>query len=118
MRTARNWAIIALVALAIVALPGGGPTLNVVMTLLSIAFFAAIALFGYRLYHEHRFTLDALTDRQRFVLYASLGVAMLNFTATSRLFNQGGVGVLIWLSLLGLCSYGVMWVYVSYRRYE
>jgi hypothetical protein len=117
MRVARNWAIVALIALAIVALPAGGPTLNVVMSLLSIAFFAAIALFVYRLYHEHRFTLDSLTDKQRFVLYASVGVALLNLTATSRLFNAGGAGVLVWLVVLGLCSYGVMWVYVSYRRY-
>ena len=117
MRMAIYWAIIALVALAIVALPGGGPTLNIVLSLLSIAFFAAIALFGYRLWHDHQFTLDSLADRQRFVLYASIGVALLNFTATSRLFDQGGIGVLIWLALLGLCSYGVMWVYVSYRRY-
>ena len=117
MRTVRNWAIVALIALAIVALPGGGSTLNVVLTVLSIAFFAAIALFVYRLYHEHQFTLDSLTDRQRFVLYASIGVALLNFTATSRLFNAGGAGVLVWLVILGLCSYGVMWVYVSYRSY-
>jgi hypothetical protein len=117
MRMARNWAIVALIALAIVALPGGGPTLNVVMTLLSIAFFGGIALFVYRLYHEHRFTLDSLTDRQRFVLYASIGVALLNLTATSRLFNAGGAGLLVWLVILGLCSYGVMWVWVSYRRY-
>ena len=40
-----------------------------------------------------------------------------NFTATSRLFNAGGAGVLVWLVILGLCSYGVMWVWVSYRRY-
>ena len=118
MRQVRNFGIVALIALAIVALPGGGPTLNVVMTLLSIAFFAGIALFGVRLYNEQRFTIDSMSDRQRFVLYASLGVAMLNFTATSRLFNAGGVGVLVWLAILGLCSYGVMWVYVSYRRYE
>jgi hypothetical protein len=84
----------------------------------SIAFFTGIALFGYRLYRENRFTLDSLSDRQRFVLYASLGVAMLNFTATTRLFNAGGVGILVWLVLLGLCSYGVMWVYVSYRSYS
>jgi hypothetical protein len=118
MRMAIYWGIIALIALAVVALPGGGPTLNVAMTLLSIAFFAGIALFAYRLYHEQRFTLDALTDRQRFVLYASIGVAILNFTATSRLFNAGGAGVLIWLVVLGLCSYGVMWVYMSYRSYS
>jgi TRAP-type C4-dicarboxylate transport system permease small subunit len=118
MRMARNWAILAVIALAIVALPGGGPTLNVVMSVISIAFFAGIALFGYRLWHNQRFTLDSLTDRQRFVLYASIGVAFLNFTATSRLFNAGGLGVLVWLVLLGLCSYGVMWVFISYRRYS
>jgi len=117
MKMAINWAIIAFVALAIVVLPGGGPALNIVMTLLSIAFFAGIALFVYRLYRENQFTLDSLSDRQRFVLYASIGVAMLNFTATSRLFSAGGVGVLVWLVLLGVCSYGVMWVYVSYRSY-
>jgi hypothetical protein len=118
MRQVRNWSIIALIALAIVVLPGGGPVLSVVLTTLSIAFFAAIALFAYRLYHQQRFTLDSLTDRQRFVLYASIGVALLNFTATSRLFNAGGAGVLVWLVILGLCSYGVMWVYVSYQRYS
>jgi hypothetical protein len=118
VRQVRNFGIVALIALAIVALPGGGPTLNVVMTLLSMAFFAGITLFGVRLYNEQRFTIDSMSDRQRFVLYASLGVAMLNFTATSRLFNAGGVGVLVWLAILGMCSYGVMWVYVSYRRYE
>ena len=117
MKLALYWAIIALIALAVVALPGGGPVLNVVLTLLSIAFFAGIAMFAYRLYHEQRFTLDSLTDRQRFVLYASIGLALLNFTATSRLFDAGGAGVLLWLVILGLCSYGVMWVYVSYRRY-
>jgi hypothetical protein len=118
MRMARNWAIIALIALAVVVLPGGGPALNIVMTLLSIAFFAAIALFAYRMWHEQRFTLDSLSDRQRFVLYASVGVAFLNFTATRRLFDAGGLGVLVWMMVLGMCSYGVMWVFVSYRRYD
>jgi hypothetical protein len=117
MTAARNFAIIALIALAIVALPGGGPTLNIVLTALSIAFFVLIAMFGYRLYREQRLTLDSLSDRQRFVLYASIGVAFLTFTATPRLFDQGGIGVLVWLVLLGLASSGVMWVFVSYRRY-
>ena len=117
MKTIRNWAIIALIALVVVVVPGGGPAFNVIMAALSIAFFAALAMFGYRLYRDNRFTIDSLTDRQRFVLYASIGVAILNFTATARLFNAGGVGVLVWLALLAACSYGVMWVYVSYRSY-
>lgn len=118
MRAARNFAILALIALAIVVVPGGGPTLSVITTLLSIAFFVAIALFGYRLYRENSFTLDSLSERQRFVLYASVGLAFLNFTATSRLFHAGGLGVLAWLVLLGIASYGVMWVFLSYRRYN
>jgi len=117
MRMVRNWAIVALIALAIVALPAGGPTLNVVMSLLSIAFFAAIALFVYRLYREHRFTIDSLEPVQRAVLYSSIGLAILTFAASSRLLDSG-IGILVWLVLLGLASYGVFWVFQRYRSYD
>jgi len=117
VRLARNFAILALIALAIVVLPGGGPTLHVVLSLLSIAFFVLIAMFGVRLYREQQFTLDSMSERQRWVLYGSIGLAFLTFTATPRLFDTG-IGVLVWLVLLGAASYGVMWVFVSYRRYN
>jgi drug/metabolite transporter (DMT)-like permease len=116
VKVARNFAILALVALAIVVLPGGGPTLNVVLSLLSITFFVLIAIFGVRMYHEQQMTLDSMSERQRWVLYGSVGLAFLTFTATPRLFDTG-IGVLVWLVLLGLASYGVMWVFISYRRY-
>ena len=118
MRAARNIAIIAVIALAITVLPGGGPTLDVILTLITIAFFAAIALLGYRMYREHHFTLDALEPRQRLILYASVGLAFLTFAATQRLFDEGGVGALGWIALLGLASYGVFWVFTQSRRYE
>ena len=118
MKAARNFGILMLVALALVVLPGGGATLGTVLTILSIAFFVTIAMFGYRLYHDQRFTLESLSERQRFVLYASVGLAFLTFTATPRLFGTGGLGVLVWLVLLGLASYGVMWVFISYRSYQ
>ncbi len=117
MRTAINWGIVLLIALAATVLPGGGSALNVLTSALSIAFFAAIALFAYRMYHEQRFTVDSLSERQRIVLYGAVGLAILNFTATSRLFDAGGLGVLAWFVVIGACSYGVMWVYMSYRRY-
>ena len=118
MTFARNFAIVMLVALALTAMPGGGQTLNVVMTALSIAFFSAIGLFGYRLYRENRFALDSLSERQRLVLYGAIGGAFLTFTSTPRLFDAGGLGVVVWLALLGLFSYGVMWVWMSSRRYD
>jgi Kef-type K+ transport system membrane component KefB len=118
VRAARNIAIIALVALAITALPGGDPTVRVVLTLITIAFFAAIAILGYRMYREHHFTLDALEPSQRLVLYASVGLAFLTFTATQTLFDAGGLGALVWIALLCLASYGVFWVFMQSRRYE
>src|SRR5207248_10065708 len=60
VKTARNIAIIALLAAAVVVLPGGGPAVNVLLTVIGIAFFAAIALLAYRLYMENRFTLESL----------------------------------------------------------
>ena len=118
-RNALNFAILALVALAFTALPGGGSTLRVLLTLLGIVFFVAIAMFGYRLYREHRFTLESLAERERLVLYASVALAFLTFVASQRLFTlRGGVGVLIFLALLGLASYGVFWVFTRSRRYD
>ncbi len=117
MRAAVNLAIVALIALAFTALPGGGGTLSVLFTLLSIAFFTAIAVLGYRLYRQYRFELESLETTQRVVLYSAVGVAFLTFTATNRLFDEGGVGVLAWLALLALCSYGLFWVWTRYRSY-
>jgi hypothetical protein len=116
MAFARNFAIVALIALGFTALPGGDATLNVILTILTAAFFTAIALLGYRLYREHRFTLESLEPNQRAVLYGSIGLAILTFTASPRLLQ--GVGILIWLALLGLASYGVYWVFTHSRRYD
>lgn len=115
MKLALKFGVVALVALVLTVAPGGGPTLSVLLTLLTVAFFVAIGLFGFRLFREHRFTLNTLTDRQRLVLYGSVGLALLTFTATRRLFDYGGVGVLGWLVLLALCSFGGYWVLVRSR---
>jgi TRAP-type C4-dicarboxylate transport system permease small subunit len=117
MAALRNFAILALIALGITVLPGGDAALNVAVTLLTIFFFVAIAYFGYRLFMENRFTIETLDDRLRLVLYSSVGLAFLTFTATARLFDIGGVGVLTWLALLGLASFGVFWVYRRHREY-
>jgi uncharacterized protein involved in cysteine biosynthesis len=114
---ALNFAILALIALAIVVLPGGGTGLSVVLWLLTIAFFVAISLFGFRLYREHRYTIQSLSVAERGVAYGSVGLAFLNFVATQRLFNLGGGGVLVWLAILGLCSYGIYWAWTHSQQY-
>jgi hypothetical protein len=117
MQFAWKLGVVALVALAVVVLPGGGSALNVAVTLLTILFFAAIAFLAFRLFREHRFELDTLESTQRLVLYGSVGLALVTFTATNRLFDTGGAGVLVWLALLALCSYGIFWVWTKYRSY-
>jgi hypothetical protein len=113
-----KFGVIMLVALAIVVLPGGGNALDVVLTLLTVAFFAAIAFLVYRLYRQYHFELDSLDTSLRLGLYGSLALAVLTFTATDRLFDAGGAGVLVWFALLALASYGLYWVWTRYRRYE
>ena len=117
MKTAGYFAIVVLIALAFTALPSGGDTLSVLLTLLSIAFFVGITVWAYHMYRQYRFEFDSLSDRQRLILYSSLGLAFLTLCATNRLIEAGGLGVIAWLALLGLCSYGVYWVWNQYRSY-
>jgi uncharacterized protein involved in cysteine biosynthesis len=109
--------VVALVALALVILPGSGSLLDVLLTILSITFFAAIAFMAYRLFRQYRFELETLPDSQRLALFGALGVALVTLTATNRLFDAGGLGALAWFALLGLASYAIYWVWTQYRSY-
>jgi hypothetical protein len=110
--------VVALIALALAVLPGGGNALDVVLTALTIVFFAAIALLVARLYRQYRLDIETLDPNIRLALYGSLAIAVLTFTATDRLFDAGGAGALAWFALLVLASYGLFWAWTRYRRYE
>jgi hypothetical protein len=111
-----KFGVIALIALALVALPGGGRALDVVLTLLTIVFFAAIAALVYRFYRQYRIDLETLSDSLRLALYGSVGLVLLTFTATDRLFDAGGAGVVVWFALLALASYGLFFVWTRWRQ--
>lgn len=118
MKTARNFGIIALVALALAVIPGGGSALSVAGTVLGIGFFASIAYFGYRLYRERRFTLETLPELDRGVLYASIAAGFLAWVALPRFRDLGLGGWLAFIAVLALASAGVFWVYTRARRYD
>jgi len=118
MQLAWKFGVIALVALALVVLPGGGNALDVLLTAFTIAFFAAIALFVAHFYRQHRLDIETLDSNIRLAMYASLALALLTFTGTDRLFDAGGGGVLLWFALLALASYGLFWAWTRYRSYE
>lgn len=118
MQFAWKLGVVALIALVLVVLPGGGNALDVVLALLSVVFLAAIAFLGYRLYSQYRLEIDTLEPNTRLALYGSIGLAILTVVATDRLFDVGGAGIVAWFALLALCSYGIYWVWVRYRSYS
>ena len=116
MQFAWKMGVVMLVALVIVVLPGGGNVLDVLLTLLSITFLAAIGFLGYRLFRQYRFEIETLEPNMRLALYGSIGLAIITFVATDRLFDVGGAGVLLWFGLLAAASYGLFWVWTRYRK--
>jgi hypothetical protein len=118
VKTVRNFGILALIALALVVLPGGGPALTIVLTVLGIAFLVALCFFLLQLYRENRWTLESMDTLYRAVLYSSVGLAFLTFAAYQKLWVDGGTsGKVVWLGLIVLASYGVFWSWAQSRRY-
>jgi hypothetical protein len=117
MQLAWKIGVVMLVALVLAVLPGGGNALNVVLSLLSIAFLAAIVFLGYRLFRQYNLDIDSLEPNARLALYGSLALAVLTIVGTNRLFDAGGGGIAAWFALLALCSYGLYWVWTQYRSY-
>lgn len=107
---------IALVALAITVLPGGGTAVEVILTALTLTFLAAIGFFGFRLFHQFRFEIESLEDRDRGVLYGAFALIIFAFAAAQRMFDSGGGGTIAWLALMGIAVYALYWVWTRYRR--
>jgi hypothetical protein len=118
MQFAWKFGVVALIALVFTALPGGGRALDVVLTALTLAFFAAIAVLVARMWRQYRLDIETLDANIRLALYGSLAIAVLTFTGTGRLFDSGGGGVVLWFALLALASYGLFWAWTRYRSYE
>lgn len=113
---ARNVAIVAAIALAVTLIPGGDNATDTVFTVLSMAFLATIGWFVYRLHRENQFTIDALSDRWRAVLYGALGMIALMIAGADELWDTGG-GTLAWIALMALSVFGLVRVYQETTSY-
>jgi hypothetical protein len=116
-RHIRNVLIIVLLALAVWLLPGGNTGTNTVYNLLTVILTAGLMFFAYRLYMEHRATIFGLGDRQRAILYGCVAMAAFALIVTSKLWNEGGLGALLWFGLIGLAAYGMYTVWRTYQEY-
>ena len=113
----RNAGIVLLLAVALWQLPGGDTAADVIGNILGIAFAAGLVFFAYRTYMENRSSLFVLEDKVRALLYGSIVLIALALVATNRLWNEGGLGVLVWLALIGAGAYGCVTVYRASREY-
>ena len=116
LKTARNVAIVALIAAAVYLLPGGGRAASTFEALLYVAFGIGFAYLGLRLYREHRIALHGLGDRHRALFYGSLAAGVFAVTARERMW-QTGPGELVWFALIGFVVYTLLAVYRHWRAY-
>jgi hypothetical protein len=113
----RNFAILILIAVAVWQLPGGGTATNTISNILGLIFAGGLVFFGYRMYMEHRSSLFMLEDKVRALLYGSLVLIALALIATAKLWDDGGLAVLVWLALIGAGVYGCFTVWRTSREY-
>jgi multisubunit Na+/H+ antiporter MnhB subunit len=116
-RTARNILIVLAIGAAVYYVPGGGRAANAVEAALWVLFALGFAYLGLRLYRENQFTLSALGDRHRGLLYGGVALALFCFMARVRMW-ESGLGELAWFVLVGLAVYCLMEVYRHSRSYS
>lgn len=107
MRTLRNAAIVMLLALVVAFTPAGGNAADTVLTAITMGFLVAIAWTVYVLSRQQQLTLATLSDRNRAILYAALGLIALLIAGSDEMFSSGG-GTLAWIVLLGV-SVAAIW---------
>ncbi len=113
----RNVLIIVGLALAVWLLPGGDTASSTVANLLTVILMAGLLFFAFRLYMEHRAMIFGLEDRQRGILYGAVALAGFAIIATSKLWDEGGLGAMLWFGLIGLAVYGMYSVWRTYQEY-
>lgn len=116
LKVVRNVAIVALIAVAVYVLPGGGRASHTFLGVVYVAFAVAIGYLGLRLYREHRVALHSLGDSYRGLLYGAIAFAVLAWAARARMW-QSGLGELLWFVLVGAIVYAFLAVYRHWRAY-
>jgi hypothetical protein len=113
----RNIAIVLLLAVVVWRVPGGDTASVTINNVLGIVFIGGLLFFGYRIYMEHRETIFGLEERQRGILYAAIALGAITLVATSRMWDSGGLGAVLWLAFIGLAVWGLYSVWRAYRSY-
>jgi amino acid permease len=118
MQTARNVAIIMLLALAVAFVPGGDAAADTTLSLLAMAFLAAIAWFVYTVYRQQRLTIDTLPDSRKAILFGAIGLIVFCIAATDQFSDWGGGAMVGWLVLLAVAVVAIIAVWREATTYS
>jgi hypothetical protein len=115
-KTARNIAILLVIAAAVAFIPGGGRAANTFSTTLGVVFAAGFGYAGVWFYRQNRVALYSLGDRRRVLLYGAIGVTLVTVAAKPRMWATG-FGEFAWFVLIGLVVYTFVALYRYSRSY-
>ena len=116
MRVVRNIAIIAVLAVGVAFVPGGGAAAETLIAALFMGFLATIAVLGYRLYMQNQLTLSALADDRRALLYGAVGAIVLMIAGTDELLDTG-LGTLVWIGVLAFSVLAILQLWREANTY-
>ena len=116
MRTARNVAIVMVLALGVAFLPHGGNAVETILAAITMGFLAGISWMLYVFSRENQLTLATLSDGRRAVLYGGLGMISLLVAGKDKMFASGG-GTLLWILLLGASVAAIWRVWMEANTY-
>jgi hypothetical protein len=99
VRTARNVAIVMVLALGVAFAPSGENFAKAVLTALTMGFLTGITWMLYVLSRENQLTLATLSDGRRAIFYGAFGLLALLVAGADKLFSSGG-GTVLWILML------------------
>jgi hypothetical protein len=112
VRTARNVAIIMVLALGVAFAPAGGNVVDAVFTALTMGFLAGITWMLYTLSRQNQLTLATLTDGRRAILYGAFGLIALLIAGSDKMFSTGG-GTVLWLLLFAAAAASIWRIWME-----
>jgi hypothetical protein len=99
VRVLRNIAIFMLLALVLALMPSGGNVAQALIITLVLIMYGAMAALAVRAWRENALARDSMTDRQRGLIYGSLGAIALMIAGADELFGTGP-GTIVWIAVM------------------
>jgi hypothetical protein len=115
-RTARNVAIVMVLALLVAFVPAGGHAVDAILAAITMGFLAGITWMLYTFSRQNQLTMATLSDRRRAILYGAFGMVALLIAGKAKMFGTGG-GTLLWILLLAASVAAIWRVWMEAQSY-